>query len=156
MAGAQYPKALDWPNNVVRVDHVPPHLHARFYNSLRFTLNVTREDMVASGFAPSVRLFEAAACGVPILSDNWPGLDQLFAPDEEILIVRRTRDVLRNLHEISSDEARTVGARARARVLSAHTSEHRARELEQHVAAARRTPAPDRLPLTAPTGATFH
>lgn len=156
VAGAQYPKALDWPNNVVRVDHVPPHLHARFYNSLRFTLNVTREDMVASGFAPSVRLFEAAACGVPILSDNWPGLDQLFAPDEEILIVRRTRDVLRNLHEISSDEARTVGARARARVLSAHTSEHRARELEQHVAAARRTPALDRLPLTAPTGATFH
>jgi spore maturation protein CgeB len=158
VAGAQYPKGLDWPNNVVRVDHVPPHLHARFYNSQRFTLNVTRDDMVASGFSPSVRLFEAAACGVPILSDSWPGLDELFTPDEEILIVRGTRDVLRNLRQLSSDEARTIGARARARVLAAHTSEHRARELEQHVAAARPAPTPplERVPLSAPTGATFH
>jgi spore maturation protein CgeB len=158
VAGAQYPKALHWPNNVVRVDHVPPHLHARFYNSQRFTLNVTRDDMVASGFSPSVRLFEAAACGVPILSDSWPGLDELFTPDEEILIVRGTRNVLRSLRQLSPDEARTIGARARARVLAAHTSEHRARELEQHVAAVRPAPtAPlERVPLSAPTGATFH
>ncbi len=158
VAGAQYPRELLWPNNVVRVDHVPPHLHARFYNSQRFTLNVTREDMVASGFAPSVRLFEAAACGVPILSDDWPGLDELFVPDEEILIVRGTRDVLRNLRQLPWEAARAIGARARARVLGAHTSEHRARELEQHVAAVRPAPAAalERVPLPAPTGATFH
>jgi spore maturation protein CgeB len=158
VAGPQYPKTLDWPGNVVRVDHVPPHLHARFYNSQRFTLNVTREDMVASGFAPSVRLFEAAACGVPILSDDWPGLDEIFTPEKEIRIVRDTQDVLRNLRQLSRDEASAIGARARARVLSAHTSEHRARELEQHVAAARpaRTAPLERIALSAPTGATFH
>lgn len=158
VAGAQYPRSLDWPPNVVRVDHVPPHLHARFYNSQRFTLNVTREDMVANGFAPSVRLFEAAACGVPILSDEWPGLDELFVPEDEILIVRNMHDVLHALRQLLPDEARTIGAQARARVLSAHTSEHRARELEQHVAAARPAPTPalERVPVIAPTGATFH
>jgi spore maturation protein CgeB len=158
VAGAQYPGNLDWPANVVRVDHVPPHLHARFYNSQRFTLNVTRQDMVASGFAPSVRLFEAAACGVPILSDHWPGLDELFTPDEEVLIVRNTRDVLRNLRQLSWEDSRGIGMRARARVLAAHTSEHRASELEQYVAAARPAPTPalERAAIGAPTGATFH
>jgi spore maturation protein CgeB len=158
VAGAQYPATINWPNNVVRVDHVPPHLHARFYNSQRFTLNVTREDMVASGFAPSVRLFEAAACGVPVLSDPWPGLDELFRPGEEILLVRNTRDVSRSLRQVSPEEARTIGARARARVLCAHTSEHRAQELEQHVAAVRPIPAAalEHVPLNAPTGTTFH
>jgi spore maturation protein CgeB len=158
VAGAQYPSSIDWPLNVVRVDHVPPHLHARFYNSQRFTLNVTRQDMVASGFAPSVRLFEAAACGVPVLSDAWAGLDELFTPGEEILIVRNTRDVLRSLRQISPDEARAIGARARARVLCAHTSEHRAQELEQHVTATRPLSGAnlEHVPLNAQTGTIFN
>src|SRR4051812_30192170 len=86
VAGPQYPDSLRWPENVKRITHLSPREHASFYNAQRFTLNVTRADMVRWGYSPSVRLFEAAACGVPIISDRWLGLDALFEPGKEILI----------------------------------------------------------------------
>ncbi len=132
VAGPQYPATIDWPNNVKRIEHLSPCEHRRFYNRQRFTLNVTRSDMIAAGFSPSVRLFEAAACGVPIISDWWEGLDTLLIPDEEILIARTTSDVLRHLAQIDENKRQAIGARARKRILSAHTSTHRARELEQY------------------------
>jgi spore maturation protein CgeB len=133
VAGAQYPDTIRWPENVARADHIAPLEHGRFYNSQRFTLNLTRRDMVASGFSPSVRLFEAAACGVPVISDDWNGLSSFFVPDQEILVASTTEDVLRVLREISPEEARCIGSRARSRVLREHTSEHRAHELERYV-----------------------
>jgi spore maturation protein CgeB len=134
VAGAQYPKGLDWPNNVVRVDHVPPHLHARFYNSQRFTLNLTRADMRAAGYSPSVRLFEAAACATPIISDYWPGLETFFELKREILTASSADEVLHYLSEISETDRRAIGERARKRVLAEHTAERRAIELEEYVA----------------------
>src|SRR5581483_548045 len=83
VAGAQYPDGIEWPANVERIEHVAPAEHPEFYASSRFTLNVTRADMVRAGYSPSVRLFEAAACGVPIISDYWQGLETFFQPGEE-------------------------------------------------------------------------
>ena len=57
--------AVSFPANVQRITHLAPRAHRRFYNRLRFTLNITRRDMVQAGYSPSVRLFEAAACGPP-------------------------------------------------------------------------------------------
>jgi spore maturation protein CgeB len=79
VAGPQYPADLEWPANVERIEHVPPAEHADFYAASRFTLNVTRADMIAAGWSPSVRLFEAAMCACPVISDVWEGLDRLFA-----------------------------------------------------------------------------
>jgi spore maturation protein CgeB len=135
VAGAQYPDGIRWPGNVRRLSHVAPIEHNLFYNSQRFALNVTRQDMVRCGYSPSVRLFEAAACGVPVISDPWEGLGDLFIPEKEILVARTPQEVLSVLRERSVEEARAIGARARARVLREHTSEHRALELEQHVQA---------------------
>ena len=132
-AGAQYPEMLAWPANVAHIEHLSPAEHARFYNEQRFTLNVTRAEMVASGYAPSVRLFEAAACGVPIISDEWHGLEQFFSPGAEILIARSGEDTLRFLRELPPGDARAIGMRARERVLARHTGEHRARQLEVYV-----------------------
>jgi spore maturation protein CgeB len=73
---------------------------------------------------------------VPIISDAWDGLGELFAPDEEILIARSTEDVLRYLRETTVHDRRAVGRRARQKVLAAHTAAHRAVELEEHAAAA--------------------
>lgn len=142
-AGAQYPDSIDWPSNVTRIDHVAPTDHCVFYNSQRFTLNVTRRDMVEHGFSPSVRLFEAAACGVPILSDYWNGLETYFEPDSEILIVETAEDVLRALRDTPTAHAAAIGKRARTRVLREHTAEHRALEFEQYVESCRF--APDRV-----------
>jgi spore maturation protein CgeB len=136
VAGPQYPESIVWPANVERVVHLAPRDHRRFYNALRYTLNVTRQDMVKAGYSPSVRLFEAAACGTPIISDTWTGLDRFFTPGEEILLSRDARDTLTYLREISEDQRAEIGARARQRVLSAHTALHRAMELEAYVAEA--------------------
>lgn len=134
VAGPLYPAAVRWPANVERMEHVPPTDHRDFYNRQRFTLNLTRADMVAAGWSPSVRLFEAAACGTPIISDEWPGLDELLEPEAEVLIARDTSDVLSFLRELTPDEARRIGRRARQRILRDHTAAQRAQELEAHVA----------------------
>ncbi len=133
VAGPQYPDVIAWPDAVTRVSHVPPDQHRWFYNAQRFTLNVTRADMVRAGWSPSVRLFEAAACGTPIISDDWPGLDTLFEPDSEILIARTPADTLEYLHGMSEGERRRIGKAARLRILAQHTARQRAAELEQHI-----------------------
>jgi spore maturation protein CgeB len=124
---------VQWPANVARTEHLTPSQHRRFYNSQRLTLNITRADMIANGYSPSVRLFEAAACGVPILSDEWRGLENFFIPGREILVARTTEEVSRYLRHLDDKYLQQIGAAARARMLAAHTPEHRARELENHV-----------------------
>lgn len=133
VAGAQYPADIAWPDNVERIEHVPPTEHAEFYAASRFTLNVTRADMVRAGWSPSVRLFEAACCGTPLVSDTWPGLSALFAPGEEILLAHGAEEVLTALDDPGDARRRRVAAAARARVLAAHTAAHRAAELEAHL-----------------------
>ncbi len=139
VAGPQYPADIEWPANVERIDHLPPAEHPGFYSASRFTLNVTRADMVKAGWSPSVRLFEAAACGVPVISDKWEGLGELFAPGREIHLADGSDDVVRILSGASEAEAAAMGEAARSRVLQGHSASHRAAELEKHFAEARET-----------------
>jgi len=129
VAGSMFPADIAWPANVERIDHLPPARHASFYSSQRFTLNVTRADMVAAGWSPSVRLFEAAAIGTPIISDNWPGLGEILPEGEAILVAHDSNDVVRFLAGTSDNERRCIGDAARARVHAAHTGRARAGEL---------------------------
>jgi spore maturation protein CgeB len=133
VAGPQYPADIDWPANVERIEHLPPKEHAAFYSASRFTLNVTRADMIAAGWSPSVRLFEAGACGTPIVSDVWEGIDSLFTPGREILLADDGATVIAAL---DGADATAMGAAARTRVLGAHTAAHRAAELDAHLAEA--------------------
>ncbi|TPG53369.1 glycosyltransferase [Roseomonas nepalensis] len=133
VAGPQYPDGIDWPANVERIDHVPPADHPAFYAAGRFTLNVTRADMVRAGHSPSVRLFEAGACGVPILSDRWDGIETLLRPDEEIILADGPEDVLRVLRGTPEADRQAMARALRARVLGEHTAAHRAAELEGHL-----------------------
>jgi spore maturation protein CgeB len=132
VAGPQYPADIRWPGNVDRIEHLPPARHPGFYAAQRFTLNLTRADMVAAGFSPSVRLFEAAACGTTIVSDRWEGLETFFEPGREILIAESSEEVLGWLRGMRDEERLAIGARARARVLAEHTAAHRAAELETY------------------------
>jgi spore maturation protein CgeB len=137
VAGAQYPEEIDWPANVTRITHLPPAAHPEFFGAQRYTLNLTRAEMVRAGWSPSVRLFEAAACGTPIISDYWDGLEAFFTPGDEILIAGSAAEVAAHLSTI--DEARRIGIgrRARARVLARHTAAHRAADLESFALEAR-------------------
>lgn len=133
VAGPQYPEMLRWPRNVSRVEHVAPPSHAAFYCASRFTLNLTRQAMRDFGFSPSVRLFEAAACGVPLISDTWRGLGVIFEPGKEIFLARNARDVIELLHDLPDADRLCVGAAARAKVLASHTAAARAAELLGYV-----------------------
>ena len=133
VAGPQYPESIRWPANVERIHHLPPAEHRKFYNEQAFALNITRADMVRAGYSPSVRLFEAAACAVPIISDRWEGIETIFEPDEEIFLADTAADVLRLLRELPDEERRAAGQRGRDKILTKHTAAHRAAELEQYV-----------------------
>ncbi len=135
VAGAQYPDHIDWPANVARIEHVPPAQHPHFYSASRFTLNATRADMIAAGYSPSVRLFEAAACGTPVISDVWDGIDEYFEIDREIILARTSDEVLAALQRPRS-EAAAIGAAAQQRLITQHTPDHRAEAFEREVAAA--------------------
>lgn len=144
VAGPNFPNPEGWPANVRHIPHLSPEFHRAFYNEQRFTLNITRAEMVATGYAPSVRLFEAGACGVPIISDQWEGLDTFFKPGWEILVASSPGEVMEILQHMSETERAALAARGRAAVLAKHTAAHRAVELEGYVAAVRQGRA---LPL---------
>ena len=137
LAGSLYPGELQLPANVARFEHVAPKRHPALYSSSRATLNLTRREMAESGYCPSGRFFEAAACGTPILSDWWEGLDSFFDPWRELYIVRTAEDVISAL-ESPDQDLRLMADRARARTLEEHTGERRAAQLLQYCEEARR------------------
>ncbi|MBI5442925.1 MAG: glycosyltransferase [Deltaproteobacteria bacterium] len=129
LGGSLYPEDFAWTENIHYLRHVPPPDHPAFYSSSRFTLNVTRGVMAAMGYCPSGRLFEAAACGVPVLSDSWEGFDQFFTPGEEVLVPEGTEGVVEAL-SMPEPEREKLARAARERVLAEHTADHRVQELE--------------------------
>jgi spore maturation protein CgeB len=128
LGGPSYPTEATWPANVARVEHVPPADHPAFYCSSPLTISVTRAPMAALGFCPSGRLFEAAACGVPVLSDPWPGLEAFFTPGDEILVADSTEAALGAI-ELPRETLAHIGRRARTRAVEDHSSTQRAAEL---------------------------
>ena len=128
IGGAQYPDGFPWTPNTWFVRHLPPPEHPAFYCSSRLTLNVTREAMAAMGWCPSGRLFEAAACGVPILSDAWPGLDSFFEPGRDILVADTTEAAMAAL-ALPRQDLEAIARRARERTLAEHSAARRAAEM---------------------------
>jgi spore maturation protein CgeB len=133
VAGPLYPPMIAWPANVQRIEHLPFVEHRAFYGGQRFTLNITRADMVRAGYSPSIRLFEAAACATPIISDYWPGLETFFTPGKEILVAAQPEEAVHYLRELPESDRVALGRRAQARVLGEHTAAHRAAELEAYI-----------------------
>jgi spore maturation protein CgeB len=133
VAGPMYPADIAWPENVQQIEHLPPAEHPRFYSATAYTLNLTRPEMRAAGYSPSVRLFEAAACGAAIISDTWLGLEEVFTPQQEIFLVNDAADVDRVLSEMDEASRAQVAAAARDRVLREHTAVRRAEQLHELV-----------------------
>lgn len=128
IGGAQYPSDFPWSPNIYFVRHLPPSEHAPFFASSRLTLNVTRRAMAEMGWCPSGRLFEASACGVPVLSDSWAGIGEFFEPGEEIVLAQDSADTLAAL-QLGDGELSAIAMRARERTLDQHSSRKRASEL---------------------------
>ncbi len=134
LGGAQYGADFPWGPNIHFKQHLPPAEHAGFYCSSQLTLNVTRQAMKQMGYCPSGRLFEAAACGVPILTDEWEGLDQFFTPGQEILTAADTSEAVCGITS-GQTRLRSVANAARERTMAEHTAECRVRDLEAALSA---------------------
>jgi spore maturation protein CgeB len=128
LAGSMYGDDFPWRPNVKYVRHLEPSLHPAFFCSSPLTVSVTRPEMAGLGHCPSPRLFEAAACGVPVLSDWFDGLDAFFAPGEEILVAGGPDEAADAIARPREELAR-IGRRARERALAEHTADARAAEL---------------------------
>jgi spore maturation protein CgeB len=125
LGGSQYPSIMDWPQNISCIEHISPQKHPDFYSSGLFTLNITRSVMAEMGYCPSGRLFEAAACEVPIISDYWIGLEDFFDCSNEIIIVDSTHSAIDKLG-MQLDKRQKIAKAAKERVLLYHTCEKRA------------------------------
>jgi spore maturation protein CgeB len=130
LAGSMYPWQWQWPENVAKLEHVTPSDHAALYSSSRLTLNITRPEMARWGYCPSGRFFEAAACGTPIVTDWFEGLDRFFSvgDDRELLLASSPQEVIDAINLLAG-ELQQIADRARERTLREHTGEQRAREL---------------------------
>lgn len=136
LAGSLYPWEWQWGANVRKLEHIAPSDHPAFYSSSRLTLNLTRAEMASAGWCPSGRFFEAAACGTPILTDWWEGLDSFFTPGEELFVASDAAQVIAALDQEDVALA-SMGLRARERTLAEHTGDVRAQELLRHLEDAR-------------------
>lgn len=133
VVGSQYPSQRVWPKNVQHIDHLAPGSHAQFYGRQRFTLSLTRSAVREVGYSPGVRLFDAAACGTPIICDDWAGLSEVLEPDEEILLARSADEVTHHLENVSDERARRIADAARERICAEHSSARRAEQFESYV-----------------------
>jgi spore maturation protein CgeB len=133
VAGPGFTTADSWMDNVDYIDHLPPDRHVWFYNRQVATVNVTRKAMRDLGHSPSIRLFEAASCGIPIISDWWEGLSDFFEIGKEIFVCNSTQEVLQLLESMTEEEFQRVGHAARQRVIRDHTASHRAVQLMSYL-----------------------
>lgn len=129
IGGAQYPNSFPWTSNIFFVRHMTPQQHPAFFSSCRATLNITRKAMASYGYCPSGRLFEAAACGSPILSDSWEGLERFLTPGQDLLVVSNAHEVVDALG-CTNEYLASIARSARERTMDEHTAGHRVRELE--------------------------
>ena len=122
------------PANVDYIGHVYTRDHNAFNASARAVLNVSRDSMAAYGYSPATRVFEAAGAGACIITDDWQGIDQFFEPGREILVASNGPAVAEHLARLTPEEAKRIGAAARARALAEHTYERRVDVLEAALA----------------------
>lgn len=119
------------PQNVERLGHVYTSEHNAFNRSSLAVLNIARDSMAETGYSPATRVFEAAGAGACLITDAWVGIEQFFAPGEEILVARDGGDVAAILKELTPARAEAIGLKALDRALNEHTYASRARQVDR-------------------------
>jgi spore maturation protein CgeB len=118
------------PANMRWIGHVSTGDHNRVNCSAGMVLNINRDSMAGVGFSPPTRVFEAAGAGACLITDRWAGIEQFFAPQEEILIAGSAEEIVSCLRNISAAKAKEIGQNMRARALRDHMYALRAREVD--------------------------
>lgn len=119
------------PQNVRWIGHVPTSAHNRVNCSAEMVININRSSMAECGYSPPTRIFEAAGAAACILCDEWPGIEECFEPNQEIVIVRDASDVVAALQGLDRRTRRRIGNAALIRALQNHTYLQRARQVDR-------------------------
>lgn len=133
--GVRYPgeaKAALAQAGIEYAGWLPNHEVPRAFARFRVTVHVPRRPYVeALPGIPTIRPFEALACGIPLISAPWNDAEGLFTPGEDFLIARDGEDMKRCLREVLNDPelARHLSDRGRRTILERHTCAHRVDEL---------------------------
>lgn len=129
----------EMPPNVRWVGHVGTAMHNAFNCSPLALLNVARKSMAETGFSPATRVFEAAGAGACLITDAWEGVELFLEPGSEILVATDGKEVAEILQNLTTARATGIGQAALRRVLSEHTYEKRAAEVDGAIRAVRET-----------------
>lgn len=130
MGGSGWDSNVALTPNINYVGHVYTRDHNAFNCSTRAVLNINRDSMAQVGYSPPTRVFEAAGAGACLICDAWQGLEQFLEPGKEVLRVANGDEVAAVLPQLSAQQARRIGERARRRLLNEHTYQHRAQQVK--------------------------
>lgn len=111
---------------------LPNFLVPPVYARHEFTVHIPRRAYVdhLRGI-PTIRPFEALACGIPLVCAPWEDSEGLFSPGEDFLVARDGAEMRRHMRALllDADLRRALASRGRATVLARHTCAHRVDEL---------------------------
>ena len=119
------------PANVRALGHVYTADHNAVNCSARAVLNVHRDSMIANGWSPATRLFEAAGAAACQITDAWQGVEEFLEPGCEVLVAHDGAEVAAHLDALTPERARAIGDAAFRRVMAEHTYAHRAAQVER-------------------------
>jgi spore maturation protein CgeB len=109
-------------------NHEAPNVFARY----AVTVHVPRRPYVeALPGIPTIRVFEALACGIPLVSAPWRDAEALFSPGRDYLVAEDGRAMRQSLQDVLHDDglASALAQHGRATILARHTCAHRVDEL---------------------------
>lgn len=133
--GVRYPATALAEINDARIEYcgwVPNFQVPSLFAAARLTVHVPRRYYTEQlPGIPTIRVFEALACGIPLVSAPWEDAEHLFEPGKDFLVARNSAEMREHLAHLSSDPdfARSVAMHGFSTVRSRHTCAHRAREL---------------------------
>ena len=114
--------------------YLPSLMTPRAYSRSALSLHVPRRQYTngLSGI-PTIRVFEALACGAMLVCAPWNDVEQLFRPGDDYVVAGSGTDMKGKIHELLRDERarRQIGANGRQTILQRHTCEHRAHQLTE-------------------------
>src|SRR3954462_13815709 len=133
--GVRYPACVREMLTTRAIDYagwLPNHRAPAAYSRARATVHVPRRPYAkALPGIPTIRVFEALACGVPLVSAPWDDVENLFTPGADYLVAANGSAMQSQLRELLNDpaRARSLSAHGRRTILARHTCAHRVDEL---------------------------
>jgi spore maturation protein CgeB len=139
--GVRYPEAARALLAAAGIDYagwLPNYRVPEVFGRFRVTVHVPRRPYVeALPGIPTIRVFEALACGIPLVSCGWEDAEQLFRPGHDYLVARTPREMTRALRAVMAEPAlaRALAEAGLETIRARHTCAHRVTELLEIAAA---------------------